>query len=611
MRTHSLRLAMTLSLALTPAWAAAQAVEQTIQIRTDTGSVQFPGLAGGPRQFKTGTGRIRGRVLSSDGGGPIRRAQVRITGQDIAPKAALTDAEGRFEFRELPAGRFSIQASKSGFVSVQYGQTRPLESGKPIELADKQILDRADISMPRGGVIAGRVLDEFGDPLPDVMVTAMRQAWANGRRRLLPSAGRVGQTNDLGQFRIYGLPPGDYYVSASMRGGVMEMAEMELMGATAATAAAPTASTPRSGYAATYYPGTPNAAEAQKIAIGPGQEASGADFALVPVRLARVSGIVISADGKPVEGAAISVVPASREFTGPIGLGGARTAKDGSFILNNVAPGDYTLQTRSVQVYANVQGDNMMMFRAATMSGGGDAEFGAMPLSVSGEDISNVVLVTSKGGTAVGQVTFDGPRPPSVTSIRVTSMPVDSDGPMLGGPMLGGGPGTLKEDGTFELKGLAGPRLIRVGNAPPGWTLKSVKLNGNDITDTGAEFKPGETTAGLEIELTTRATSVTGAVTGNDGSLLKDYTVVLFSESPEHWRLPMTRWVTGVRPDQEGRFKVQNLPAGHYHAVAVDYLPQGEWGDPEILDRLRTKAQRFTLSEGAGQTLDLKLTNDY
>ena len=176
-------------------------------------------MMGGPRTFKTGTGRLRGRVLASDGTGPIRRAQVRISGSEVAPKAALTDAEGRFEFRELPAGRFTLQASKSGFVSVQYGQTRPFESGKPIELADKQSLDNADISMPRGSVIAGRIVDEFGDAIPDVSVTAMRQTWQNGRRRLVPSPGRVAQTNDLGHFRIYGLPPGDYYVSATLRSG--------------------------------------------------------------------------------------------------------------------------------------------------------------------------------------------------------------------------------------------------------------------------------------------------------------------------------------------------------------------------------------------------------
>ena len=242
-------------------------------------------------------------------------------------KAALTDAEGRFEFRELPAGRFTLQATKSGFVNVQYGQTRPFESGKPIELADKQSLDNADISMPRGSVIAGRIVDEFGDAIPDVSVTAMRQTWQNGRRRLVPSPGRVAQTNDLGQFRIYGLPPGDYYVSASLRsGGGLEMIEMDLMVTSGASASAgPTASAPKSGYAPTYYPGTPNVAEAQRITLAAGQESPSADFALVAVRLAKVSGIVIGSDGKPLEGSQVSAVPANRDFGGLLGQSSART----------------------------------------------------------------------------------------------------------------------------------------------------------------------------------------------------------------------------------------------------------------------------------------------
>jgi hypothetical protein len=560
---------------------------------------------GGTRQFKTGTGRIRGRVLATEGGGPIRRAQVRITGQDIAPKAALTDAEGRFEFRDLPAGRFTLQATKSGFVSVQYGQTRPFESGKPIELGEKQVLDNADLSMPRGSVISGRVADEYGDAIPDVSVTAMRLTWSNGRRRLTPAPGRVAQTNDLGQFRIYGLPPGDYYVTASMRGNAMEVMDLEVMISGAPTAAGPTASVPKSGYAATYYPGTANAAEAQRISLGVGQEVSSADFGLVPVRLARVTGIVIGSDGRPLEGAAITAAPASRDFTAPLGMSSARTGKDGSFTLNSVPPGDYILQTRSVQVFTSTQGDNMMVFRAASMVGGGESEFGSTPLTVAGEDVSNVILTTTKGGTAVGNVVFDGPKPPSITSIRLASMVADGEGSSLPGM------GTVKEDGSFEMKGLSGTRLIRVAGAPPGWTLKSVKLNGTDITDTGAEFKAGETTSGLEVELTQKTTTTTGAVTASDGSLLKDYTVVIFSESPEHWRYPGTRWVTGSRPDQDGRFKVQNLPAGRYYAVAVDYLPAGEWGDPEILDRLKAKGKSFTLADGANESLDLKLVREY
>jgi hypothetical protein len=598
-------LALTLCV-LTPALAPAQTIErQTIQIDTSSGGpIQIPGRLGGPPQFKTGTGRIRGRVLASDGGGPIRRAQVRISGAEVAPKVGLTDAEGRFEFRDLPAGRFTLQASKSGFMTVQYGQTRPYESGRPIELADKQALDNADIGMPRGSVIAGRILDEFGDPIPDVFVTAMRQSWQNGRRRLVPSAGRVAQTNDLGQYRIYGLPPGDYYVSATLRSNPLDIGELELMTVGAAVSgASPSASVPRSGYSSTYYPGTPNITEAQRVTLGAGQESPSADFALAAVRLARVSGIVVGSDGKPLEGAAVSAVPANRDFVGVLGQFSARSGKDGSFTLNSVPPGDYTLQVRSVQVITSTQGDNMMVFRAMSMGGGADGESGSTPLPVAGEDVSGVLITTSKGGTATGTLVFDGARPSSIGTIRLASMPIDGDG-----PQVGGAGGAVKDDGTFELKGLHGARLIRVGNAPPGWRLKSVKLNGTDITDSGAEFKAGETTSGLEIELTNRATSVAGAVTANDGTVLKDYTVVIFSESPEHWRMPMTRWVTGTRPDQEGRFKVQHLPAGSYLAIAVDYLPQGEWGDPELLDRLKSKAKRFTLDEGAAHTLDLKLS---
>jgi Carboxypeptidase regulatory-like domain len=438
----------------------------------------------------------------------------------------------------------------------------------------------------------------------------MRQTWSNGRRRLVPSPGRIAQTNDLGQFRIYGLPPGDYYVSATLRSGLsigdMEVTMMEGGIRTGNFLTSPTE--PRSGYASTYYPGTPNAAEAQKIALAAGQDMSGADFALLPVRLAKVTGIVVGADGKPLDGAGVTLVPAQRDLAGLLASPSARSGKDGSFTLNSVTPGEYTLQARSLQVITSTQGDSLMVLRATAMGGpgGADSEFGSTPISIGGDDLANVILVTSKGGTASGRVIFDGAPPASLTSIRVTSVAADQDGPAPGS--MGAG---LKEDATFELRGLAGTRLIRVAGAPPGWALKSVKLNGVDITDTGADFKPGESVSGLEVELTQRATSVTGTVSGADGSLLKDYTVVVFAESAELWRLPMTRWVSGSRPDQEGLFKFQNLPAGAYIAVAVEYLPMGEWGDPELLDRLRSKGKRFTLSDGGSQTLDLRLTTQF
>jgi hypothetical protein len=345
--------------------------------------------------------------------------------------------------------------------------------------------------------------------------------------------------------------------------------------------------------------------------VAVGQEAQNTDFALAPVRLAKITGTVMTSDGKPLEGGIVTAMPISR--TGETGLtmmGGAtgRTSKDGNFSIPNVGPGDYTLTVRSVRIITSDGGDTMM-FRATIAGGsdGSDSETASVPVVVAGEDLSNVVIITSKGATASGRITFEGGAPPASTNIRITSVPTDADGP---GMMAAGG-ATVKEDGSFQLKGLSGRRLLRVGNLPSGWTLKSVRQNGDDVTDSGVEFKSGQDISGLELVATSKQTEITGGVTASNGSALKDYTVVVFSDDPQLWSLPFTRWVNGTRPDQEGRFRVRNLPAGSYDIVAVDYIEAGAWGDPELLDRLKSHAKRITLSEGGSERVDLKLVDRY
>jgi len=563
---------------------------------------QLPGM--GPRQPKTGTGRLRGRVLSADSGGPVRRAQVRISSPDIGSKSAMTDAEGRFEFRDLPAGRFTMSATKAGYVTIQYGQTRPFESGKPIDLTEGQLMEKADFSLPRGSAISGRLVDEFGDPVADALVSAMRSAWSGGRRRLQPT-GRTAQTNDLGQFRIYGLSPGDYYVSATFRGADMMAMEIAMSAVTGAGSGGPTGSTPNSGYAPTYFPGTPNGSEAQKIALTIGQEAQNTDFALLPVKLAKISGTVISSDGKPVDGSMINASPRNSDGAGLMMMGGgARSDKAGNFTIWNLSPGEYTLQTRAMQIMTSGGGDNMMFTaRVGIGSDGNEAETGSLPVTVNGEDLAGVVIVTSKGATGSGHLTFEGgARPTTLTNIRVTASPVDMDGPMI----AFAGPGSVKADGTFELKGLSGTRIVRVASLPPGWMLKSVRVNGNDITDAGMDFKAGEAVTGIDVVLTSKLTEVNGTVKAGSAPA-KDYTLVIFSDEPQKWSIPNTRYVAGTRPDQEGRFQVKNLPAGGYYAIAVDYLAQGEWNDPDVLERLKPKATSFSIDEGETKTLALTL----
>src|SRR5207237_8788712 len=170
-----------------------------------------------------------------------------------------------------------------GCVTDQCGQNRPYEPGRPIELVDGQVMTKADVALPRGSVLSGRVVDEFGEPVADANVIAMRMQYSGGKRRLSPS-GRNSTTNDLGQFRLYGLPPGEYYVSATIRS--IDNMVMDFLGGGAA--GGPTGSNQNSGYAATYFPGTPTPGEAQRLAVTVGQERSSVDSQLQPVPRARV-----------------------------------------------------------------------------------------------------------------------------------------------------------------------------------------------------------------------------------------------------------------------------------------------------------------------------------
>jgi hypothetical protein len=153
-------------------------------------------------------------------------------------------------------------------------------------------------------------------------------------------------------------------------------------------------------------------------------------------------------------------------------------------------------------------------------------------------------------------------------------------------------------------------RVARGGLGPPpaGWAIRSVRLNGIDVTDGGIDFKPNEDVAGLEVELTNKLTSVSGLVTNAKGDAVKDYTAVVFAQDKEKWT-GTSRYQSIGRPDQDGRFKISGLPPGEYYIVAVDRLEPGQTGDPDFLETIRRDAKMFSLLEGETKTVDLKLTS--
>ncbi len=483
-----------------------------------------------------------------------------------------TDVQGRYELKDLPAGRYNITVSKGGFVTLSYGQRRPLESGRPLEIGDGQAVDRVEFRLPRGSVITGRVLDEFGEPVANARVQVMRYQFFQGQRRLVPGGfdgGGSDQTDDRGEYRLFGLGPGDYYVSAVLRTGFGMRGE----------------SNDTVSYAPTYYPGTTNAVEAQRVTVGVGQEHGNVTFALSPTRTVKLSGTVIDSSGKPLAGGFVMLADTTAGPGIRMMFMGANTRirEDGSFVLNNVAPGNYTLQVRT--------------------GGGEDAEFASMPITVGTEDLIGINIAASRGGTATGRVVMEQG---STGTLRLTSAQVFAQPDRFEGPMFGAPPRRVDDDGSFRVTGLTGRRIFRV-NAQSGWTVKAVLLDGTDITDTPLEFKGAEEVNGLQIVMTDRVTQVSGGVTTEKGEPTRDYTVVVFPDDSEKWQF-QSRYIKSARPDQDGRFEIRGLPpAQNYLAVAVDYLESGEAGDPEFLDRVRDRATKLALADGESKALDLKL----
>jgi hypothetical protein len=484
-----------------------------------------------------------------------------------------TDVDGRYELRELPAGRYQISVSKGSFVSQSYGQSRLFEPGKELEVLAGQTIEKVDFALSRGGVITGIVLDEFSEPVADVRVQAMRIQYVQGRKQLLP-IGRASITDDVGEFRIFGLAPSRYFLSAmhGTAGGILN----GLFAGSDNTAS----------YAPTYFPRTPNIAEAEPLRVGAGEIISGLNIALIPIRTARISGTAMDSNGRPLSGSMVMAVQRIGLSVG--GTASSQVRPDGSFTLSNIAPGDYVINAVTPGTV------------------GVPSEFAMGVVTVTGDDVTGVQVVGQKSVSAIGRLILD-PEAAKVlqpSTIRLSAMPAHPEEALLAGT----GPARVNDDFTFEIKTQPGLALIRFASLPSGWGLTAVRLNGLDVTDTGIDFKPNQDVEGIEIELTNRPTEVSGVVTNARGEPVGDYSVVIFAKDRERWGYTSRFFQTG-RPDQNGRFNVKALPAGEYYAAALDFVDPGEASDPEFLDRLTAGAVSLTVVDGESRILNLKISS--
>lgn len=510
----------------------------------------------------TGTAIVRGRVVVAGTEHGLAKVTVRAVSPPLrVNKAVLTDASGRYEIAELPAGRYSITTTKTNYVPAVHGQLRPLGPGKPIDVANGTVVDHVDFALQRAGAIAGKIVDEFGDPAAGVQVVPMRYMFFNGERRL-QSAGPWSITNDLGEYRLFGLFPGQYYVSATLRSNNLG-----------------SESTEATAYAPTFFPGTGSPADAQKLIVAAGQTFSGIDIALIPVIAARISGTALDALGRPLDKATVDLMP--RVAFAPSPGGNAPTRPDGTFVISGVPPGEYTLR--------------------ASRPGQQEDEYALADVTVAGGDVSGLQLVATKPTPIRGRIVFEPGKgkPPVGPAVRVTAVrPI----PMVGVP----GTTTGREDGTFELKTASGHAYIRAAVLGTGdWRLSHVLVNGIDIIDTGLDIPAGSSVDNVLVELTSRHTEISGSVVDAAGDHVRDCVVILFARDPQRWTGP-TRYVVATRPDSESVFHAR-LPAGDYFAAAFEH-PEQVPTDPEVLAQLRDRAIPFSIADGETKKVELKLS---
>lgn len=541
-----------------------------------------------------GTATLKGRVVAADTGSPVRRASIQLERKGIIWSAS-TDDDGRFVVPDLPAGRCTIRVSRPGFVTWLFGREPAGSRSRvtPLELKDRQTLDRGELRLPRGGVITGRIVDEFGDPIGGTDVRALRLTY------LMPGEGRLdyvkhATTNDLGEYRIFDLPPGRYFVAIGLSAReAVERAEQSSPTVRIVPAA--------QGTAPQFYPGTARATDATPVVIDAGGVVAGIDIRQQSVPLAVVSGIVTSTRGTPASHFIVMLHPARADAVFFTMMTGVEPDREGRFHFANIAPGDYRVD---VVLKARLEAIGQTGSSAARPAGVIE-EVASVPVTVAGRDIEGLDVRTGRGFTLDGRINVDGASsvPPDFTATVVANPVMRREG--VSGVLLNG-TATAQSDGRFAVSGVAGKLLLRAYGISGGLTLKSVLVNGIDVTDAGIDVQSD--LKSVEIIVTAKPTRVTAKVVDTSGAAVHDYAaVVVFSSDDRRWTTPMTRYVTSAKR-QADSVTLSGLPPGDYYAGAVDIL-EPDWASPAQLEQLRRTATPFTLNDGETKTLTVVRKN--
>jgi beta-lactamase regulating signal transducer with metallopeptidase domain len=524
---------------------------------------------------------LTGRVVDARSGQPVAGARVRaqyVTGVENPTKCpigaceevvdpiagrisiyhATTGRDGHFSIPDMRTGDYLVAATAPGYVQRYFGETANDTPETSVHVAAGQRTQSIEVKLELAGSVSGLILSDAGQGLPGVEVELLRSMYIPGGTQ--PVAIAFAQTEKGGAYRFGNVPPGDYYVRAYAPGSVRPKATR----------------TPRS-YVVTFFPEAREVRFAQSIALATGQELGGVDFALATAARRRVSGRLIDPAGASLATAEVRLIPRSN-WTEVLE---AEASTNGTFAFPDVPAGDYMLavfDTSNLRAWNNVVHDVSVF-----------------------EDVTDMRLIAGSSVSVSGRVLQEGGRslPFDPTDLRL--MTEQRTGTRS---IHGAGSVTVSADGTFVMRSGAGALHLGINGVPPGWFVKSVQLNGVDVTDSEFDLAPGSLQH-FDITLTNRVSRLGGTVTDRSTRPVMNALVVVFPEDRARWT--NRRAIRTTFSHQQGRYELDSLPLSRYRVVAVTSLPRNAWRDPEVLARLLPDSSPISLDELGQSTLHLKL----
>jgi protocatechuate 3,4-dioxygenase beta subunit len=510
---------------------------------------------------------VEGKVLDASSGQPLRKTLVTLfptERRENKPLSVSTDADGNFMFKRIDAGRFRLGANRRGYVSQQYGQGATNRSGTILTLQPgqhvKDILFRLQVS----AAVSGRILDEDGEPMANVQVNALRRGYRDGRPAIMPAG--FSDTNDLGEYRIFGLSPGEYFIRACYNGNAM----------TGGYVSFETDQAIDTTYAPTYYPGVQEISNATPITLRAADDVR-ANLMLNPTRAFSIRGRVINLAGASGGRAWLTIVP--RDETESVRFGPDNNTvfdSDGSFEFRHILPGPYTINGRT--------GDDKGRYTAR------------QNVDVTDRDVNNVIVAFRPAVEIPGRFTVDSSYQGRLKDLNIFLRP-DS------GSMMSNAGASAKDDGSFVIRGVADDLYrINLGPLAPNAYVKSVRYGSEDVLEKG--FDPAGGHQSLEIVISGDGGRISGLVSDKDQKLQPGITVVAIPDHPLRWISDRSK---STSTDQNGRFNLQGLRPGRYRLYAFEEVEPGAYEDPQFIKRYLDRGKTADIGENSQQTIDLTI----